>query len=173
MRTLQTDRLILRPFTVDDFDDVAAMFANPEVMEFIAVDGKPMPGFGAWQSLCATVGHWELRGYGQFAVIERASDEFVGRIGPWLPEDWPGLELGWLLTRRSWGKGYATEAAAVCLDYIFSELNQPQVISLIRPGNVRSIRVAERLGMQLTGEVRLNHVPELPVLQYALRRDGA
>lgn len=170
MTAFETDRLILRPFTLNDLDGLAAMVANPDVMEFLAVDGKPMPRFGAWQSLCATVGHWELRGYGMFAVIERASGEFVGRVGPWLPEDWPGLELGWSLRREFWGKGYATEAAAKCLDHIFGELNQPEVISLIRPGNVRSVRVAERLGMQLTGEVRLNHVPDLPVLRYVVTR---
>ena len=71
--TLTTDRLTLRQWTLDDFEDVAAMVADPMVMEFLATDGKPLPRFGAGQALCGQVGHWQLRGFGMFAVVERAT----------------------------------------------------------------------------------------------------
>jgi RimJ/RimL family protein N-acetyltransferase len=110
-----------------------------------------MSRFAAWQSFSATVGHWHLRGFGQFAVIERASGEFVGRVGPWHPEGWLDFEIGWTLRTASWGRGYATEAAARSIEHAFTDLNRTHVISLIHPENARSIRVAERLGERLDG----------------------
>lgn len=86
MKTLETERLTLRMCSLEDFEGYAAMGADPEVMRFLSVDGKPMPRFAAWQSFSAQVGHWHLRGYGMFTVIERATGSFVGRIGPWQPE---------------------------------------------------------------------------------------
>lgn len=71
------------------------------------------------------------------------------------PPGWPGFELGWVLAREHWGKGYAIEGARACLDYAFGPLGRDRVISLIRPANERSIRVAERLGERLAGEVDL------------------
>jgi len=168
---LETERLILRPCVLTDFDGFAAMFGDPDVARFVTPDGKPMPRFGAWQSLCSTVGHWTLRGFGMFAVVERETGMFVGRVGPWSPEGWPGFEVGWTLKKDMWGKGYATEAGLKCLEYSFSVLDQPQVMSLILPGNLRSIRVAERLGQHLEGDVALPHLPDRPVLKYVLSRD--
>jgi RimJ/RimL family protein N-acetyltransferase len=101
------------------------------------------------------VGHWSLRGYGLWAVEEQASGVLVGRIGFWNPEGWPGFEIGWMLRRSFWGQGYATEGARRALQYAFTELQQPQVISLIHPENAASIRVAGRLGEQLVGPIEL------------------
>src|SRR5262249_18364140 len=79
----------------------------------------------------------------------------VGRIGLFNPEGWPGLELGWVLGRAYWGKGYATEGARRALEYAFRELNLEHVISLIHPENRPSIRVAERIGETLEGKTEL------------------
>ena len=86
-----------------------------------------------------------------WAVEERASGAFIGRIGLYNPEGWPGLECIWTLARGAWGKGYATEGARRALAYAFTELDEARVISLIRPENTRSVRVAERLGETLEG----------------------
>jgi RimJ/RimL family protein N-acetyltransferase len=171
MTTLHTERLILRPWALDDFDSFAAMHAEPEVMQFIAPDGKPATRFLAWQGFCSTLGHWHLRGFGMFAVIERETGQLVGRAGPWHPEGWPGFEIGWTLRRAFWGRGYATEAARRCFDYAFTELGRDHLISLIEPANVRSVRVAERLGEHVEGNVTLAHVPQKTIVQYGLRRD--
>ena len=168
MTALETDRLLLRHWEQDDFEAFAAMSAEPAVMEFIAVDGKPLSRFMAWQGFCAMLGHWQLRGFGMFAVIERASGEFVGRVGPWQPEGWPGFEVGWTLRSKFWGRGYATEAARKCVEYSFTTLGQPHLISLIEPANVRSVRVAERLGEHVEGTATLPHVPQKTLLQYGL-----
>src|SRR5262245_43243664 len=121
MVTLETARLTLRPWRLEDFEPFAAMLAEPEVMAFLSANGKTLSSFEAWQALCTTVGHWTMRGYGMFAVLERTSGDLIGRIGPWCPEGWPDFELGWTLRRQSWGKGYATEAAHACLEYSFQE----------------------------------------------------
>jgi RimJ/RimL family protein N-acetyltransferase len=146
MTTLETERLTLRMPRLDDFEDYAAMWADAEVTQYISVDGKPMSRFAAWQSVTAQVGHWHLRGFGMFTMVERGTGAFVGRVGPWHPEGWPGLEIGWTLQRRYWGRGYATESARRCVRHAFDEPNQDRIISFILPENVRSTRVAERLG---------------------------
>jgi RimJ/RimL family protein N-acetyltransferase len=150
MVTLETDRLILRMLRASDFDAYAEMCADPEVMRHIG-DGQPLVRALAWRNLAMTVGHWHLRGYGLWAAQERSSGALVGRIGFWNPEGWPGFELGWMLRRAFWGRGYATEGARAALRFAFVELRQPHVISLIRPENAASIRVAQRLGERLLG----------------------
>jgi len=151
MVTLETDRLTLRMLRESDFDACAEAGADPEVMRFIG-DGQPLARPMAWRNMAMMLGHWQLRGYGMWAVEEKESGEMVGRVGCWRPEGWPGLEVGWTLRRRFWGRGYATEAARASVAYAFEALGQTRVISLIAPDNVNSIRVAERLGEKPEGE---------------------
>jgi RimJ/RimL family protein N-acetyltransferase len=169
--TLETDRLLLRPWRLDDFDAFAAMSADPEVMRFLAADGRPLTRFAAWQGLCALVGHWQLRGFGLFAVAERSTGALVGRVGPWHPEGWPAFEIGWTLRSEYWGRGYATEAVTRCLAHAFTDLGRTHVTSFIDPDNIRSIRVAQRVGEKLEGRVALPHLPHRSMLRYGLHRD--
>jgi RimJ/RimL family protein N-acetyltransferase len=168
---LETERLILRPWTLEDFDDFAAMCADPQVMRFLAEDGNPLTRFGAWRALAGIVGHWTLRGFGLFAVVERKTRAFVGRVGPWEPEGWPDFEIGWALRSECWGRGYATEAVKRCIDYAFSDLDRSHISSFVAPENTRSIHVAERVGERLEGETRLPHMPDRIVLQYGMSRE--
>jgi RimJ/RimL family protein N-acetyltransferase len=154
MLTLETERLTLRMFRESDTEAYAEMLADPEVMRYIG-DGQPLSRPFAWRNLALIVGHWQLRGYGLWAAEERASGQLVGRVGCWQPEGWPGFEVGWLLRRASWGRGYATEGARAALDFAFTRLGRPEVISLIQPDNAASIRVAERIGERLDGPVEL------------------
>jgi RimJ/RimL family protein N-acetyltransferase len=150
MVTLETDRLTLRMLAASDFDAYAEMCADPEVMRYIG-DGQPLVRALAWRNLAMMVGHWSLRGYGLWAAQERSSGALVGRIGFWNPDGWPGFELGWMLRRAFWGRGYATEGARAALRFAFVQLGQPHVLSLIHPENAPSIRVAQRLGERLLG----------------------
>src|SRR5213592_3324571 len=150
MATLQTDRLTLRMLRESDLDDYAEMCADPEVMRYVG-DGQTLVRQMAWRNLAQMVGHWSLRGYGLWAAEERSSGVLVGRIGFWNPEGWPGFELGWMLRKRYWGQGFATEGARAALRFAFTRLEQPEVISLIMPENAASIRVAERLGERQDG----------------------
>ena len=108
--------------------------------------GKTWTRLEAWRHIATVLGHWQLRGFGLWAVEEAESGAFVGRVGFIHPDGWPGFELGWTLARPFWGKGYATEAAQRALEYAFTELDRDHVISLIHPKNTASLAVAERLG---------------------------
>lgn len=143
--TLETDRLVMRMFREEDFETYAKLCADPLVMRFLA-EGKTQTRMEAWRSMAMFVGHWKLRGYGIWAVEEKATGQLIGRIGFFNPADWPGLELGWTLAREAWGKGYATEGARRALEYGFTEMKLDHVISLIYPENSASIRVAEKIG---------------------------
>ncbi|GAA2456748.1 GNAT family N-acetyltransferase [Actinomadura vinacea] len=142
---LETERLILRPLAGADFDDYAAMLADPDVTSGLAETVGTSPS-DAWHSLATFIGHHQIRGYSHWAVIEKETGKFAGRAGPWSPHGFPGLGVGWCLSREHWGKGYATEAGRAALAYCFSALDAEEVISLILPSNRRSAAVAERIG---------------------------
>lgn len=168
MLTLETERLLLRPFRDDDVDAYAAMCADSEVMRYIG--GRTvLSREDAWRQMAMFVGHWQLRGFGMWAVQERASGSFVGRVGLHFPEGWPDRELAWTLARPHWGRGFALEAARAALTHAFGPLGWHRVISLIDPDNIRSIRLAERLGERMEEEVMLRGYR---LYLYALDRDS-
>ncbi len=151
---LETQRLILRAFCKADLDTYAEMCADPEVMRYIG-NGQPLSRAESWRNMAMMLGHWQLRGYGMWAVEERQSGMMIGRIGCWQPEGWPGFEIGWTLLRVHWGGGFATEAARAAMNHAFCKLEQSHVISLIRPENASSRRVAEKLGEKLEGTTEI------------------
>jgi RimJ/RimL family protein N-acetyltransferase len=163
--TLTTERLTLRGWREDDLDAYARITADPEVMRFM---GGTLDRAEAWRQIALFTGHWELRGYGLW-VVER-DGALIGRIGLWRPEGWPGLEVGWLLARPSWGVGYATEAARTAVEWAWSALDTDRLISLIAPENHASARVAQRLDMRPVGGHRLGGNP---VVIHAVGRPGA
>jgi RimJ/RimL family protein N-acetyltransferase len=130
------------------------MCADPEVMRYLG-DGQTYTREQAWRHLAMLVGHWHLRGFGMWAVEERWSGAFVGRIGCHYPEGWPDFEIGWTLARPWWGRGFAREGAAAAIEHAFTALGREHIVSLIVPENVRSIRLAERLGEQREGEAEV------------------
>ncbi len=103
----------------------------------------------------ALAGAWVIQGYSMFSVIEKASGRWVGRLGPWYPEGWPGPEVGWGLARAAWGKGYATEGAVAAIDWAFEHLGWTEVIHTIAPDNARSQALARRLGSTCRGAGQL------------------
>ena len=158
--TLETERLILRPPLEADLDGWAELLGNEESSGFI---GGPLERSAAWRAMAAMTGSWWLRGHGMFSVVEKSSGQWIGRLGPWYPEGWPGTEVGWGLMKSAWGKGYATEGAARAIDWVFDELGWTEVIHSIHLDNQASIAVAERLGSAHIGPGRLpapfEHLP--------------
>ena len=168
MLTLETERLILRQWREDDFEPFARICADPEVMRYLNKEGKPLTRPEVWRNMAFHIGHWALRGYGHWAVEEKASGRFIGRIGFLNPEGWPGFEIGWTLAREYWGRGYASEGARRALHYAFTEMGRDHVISLIHPENRASAKVAERLGEKREGETEVNGIG---VLIYGISRE--
>lgn len=145
---LQTARLILREYRQADFDAFAAFYAS-ERSQFI---GGPVTREMAWRGLATHLGHWALRGYGFWAVEDRASGQFCGHVGLWFPEGWPEPEVGWVMMGHAEGRGIAHEAALAARDYAFGPLGWTTAISAIDPGNARSIRLAARMDCQREGD---------------------
>jgi RimJ/RimL family protein N-acetyltransferase len=149
---LETPRLTLRPPRLEDFEPWAELIDDPVAARFI---GGRQPRNIAWRSAMAVAGAWYLQGFAMFSVLEKPSGRWVGRVGPWMPEGWPGTEVGWMIVPACWGRGYAVEAAAAAIDWAFERLGWDDVIHVIDPDNVASQRVAMKLGSQNRGPGRL------------------
>jgi RimJ/RimL family protein N-acetyltransferase len=145
---IETSRLLLRVPCLADLDAWAAMMTDEEATRFI---GGVMPRAVTWRALMTMIGSWHATGVGMFSVFEKASGRWVGRLGPWQPEGWPGTEVGWALARDCWGRGYATEGAEAATDFAFDTLGWTNVIHSIDPANVASQSVAKRLGSRNLG----------------------
>lgn len=155
--TLRTERLVLRPWAPEDRMSFAALNADPEVVRFIA-GGAPLRQEDSDALVDRIEEHWASHGFGLWAVEERDGGAFAGFAGlavPWfLPAVLPAVEVGWRLARGVWGRGYATEAGTAALHHAFGSLGLAEVIATIMPENHRSVRVADKLGLRLTGARR-------------------
>ncbi len=146
---LETARLRLRIPQEHDFAGFCALMSDPEAARHI---GGVQPDAITWRNMAALIGHWQMRGYGFFSVEEKHTGQWVGRVGPWNPHQWPAPEVGWSILRAHWGKGYGPEAAAAALDFVFDQLGWGRVIHLIAKDNINSAAVARKLGSAPTGE---------------------
>jgi RimJ/RimL family protein N-acetyltransferase len=151
--TLETTRLRLRGLRGSDFEDYAALYADPEVTRFIGNNGETWDRGRSWRHMAFAVGHWQLQGAGIWVVEEKASGAFLGMIGFWEPVTWPGFELSGHIARRFWGQGYASEGTRAAMAYAFHVLRRERLISLVNPANHASIRVVERIGERLEGRI--------------------
>lgn len=156
---LETPRLRLRQWRAGDRAPFAAINADPEVMRHI---GSGVLGrAGSDELLNRLRREWTRNGHGLWALERREDGALLGFCGlavpGFLPQVLPAVEIGWRLRRDAWGHGYATEAARAALAAGWHDLALAQVISIIHPDNERSMAVAERLGMRVTG--RTTHVP--------------
>ena len=149
---LETARLILRPPQRDDLDAWATFMEDGDAVRFI---GGPTPRAVTWRGIMTMIGAWHAEGFAMFSVIEKASGRWIGRLGPWCPEGWPGTEVGWGLAREVWGKGYATEGATAAMDYAFDVLGWTEAVHTIEPANTASQAVARRLGSTILRQARM------------------
>lgn len=168
MQILETSRLILREFTTEDADALARVLSDPETMRFYPA---PCDRAGVEEWIASNIRRYNECGYGLWGMILKSSGELVGDCGL-TPQSVDGLmeiEIGYHLRRDLWCQGLATEAARACRDYGFANLSVDRIISLIRPENIPSCRVAEKNGMTVWKEIVWR---DLPHLVYAIRRDG-
>ena len=183
---LCTARLVLRGWREDDVPAYQRIVGDREVMRYMGsglrwsakraaagliARGSDLEGRRSVRHLA---GHWQRNGFGEWAVEERSTGELVGRLGLVYHADWVAdesrVELGWLLARRAWGKGYATEGGRAGLDYAFGRLEMARLISIALVANRRSRRVMEKLGLSLQGRT---HWKGSDVVWYAIdREDG-
>jgi RimJ/RimL family protein N-acetyltransferase len=149
---LATERLTLRAPEARDFEPMAVFLASDRAR----MVGGPFDRLGAWRALAASIGHWELRGYGMRAVDESATGAFVGQVGMFDPEGWIAREIAWWIAAPEHeGRGFAFEAALAARRYAYGVAGWREAFSVIHPENGRSIRLAERLGCRLDREQAL------------------
>jgi RimJ/RimL family protein N-acetyltransferase len=147
--TIETERLTLRGYRVEDFPDVAAAWADPEVVRYV---GGPSTEEQSWARFLRNIALWPMLGYGYWAATERDTGRYVGDVGlaDFKREIEPSLkgvpEIGWVLARWSHGRGYATEAAQAVLRWLETAHGAQRTVCIIDERNRASVRVAEKCG---------------------------
>jgi RimJ/RimL family protein N-acetyltransferase len=166
---IETERLLLRPLDDGDLDQWhRQIFSDPMVTRYLPVR-KPIPREDAVERLASQVEAWRTRGFGVWAVLDRASNRLAGHSGFVTPEASDRIELIYALGRDWWGKGLATEAAAACLRQGFEVLNFTEVAALSFPENESSIHVMLKLGFVFEASVTRFDVD---LLRYKVNADS-
>ena len=157
MMVAETERLLIRHVGHDDIDAFAELFGDPEVMRFSS-GTKSRDETLRWIEGCLLDYQPERWGYGLWAVVFKGTGQVIGFCGLTRYDDLDGqqeVEIGYRFARRSWGQGFATEAASATRDYAFSRLRMNRLFSLIEAENAASIQVARKIGMSLEKTITL------------------
>jgi RimJ/RimL family protein N-acetyltransferase len=166
MSGVETERLILRPPHPSDTDELAAIFAKPEVWWFPFQRGLTVEETESWIDRHRT--NWRERGLGQWIAIDRSSDRIVGYCGlafpTFLPEIMPAVEVGYRLDPLYWDRGFATEGARAALRFGFDERALDRIVGIYETENERSGRVMERLGMTFDRDTVVPDGPKVRVM---------
>lgn len=147
--TIMTDRVILRAPIMEDFEPYAETLTDPERSKYI--DG-PYSRDGAWKDMCSMIANWHLQGFGGWSMERRKSGEFLGMVAISQAPSFPEVEMGWVIQADAEGHGYGFEAASAMRQHAFDELGFETLVSYIDPDNIRSQKLAERLGAQRDDE---------------------
>lgn len=163
---LETERLILREFRLEDFNSFATLMADPVFRRYLG-KGEPLNREMAWRAYTGIIGHWVLRGFGFWAIEHKSSGDYVGHVGIHYPEDWPDVEIGWGIAPVYQRGGYGFEAAKRVMQFGFEVLELEHLISLIVQGNKASANLAKKLGEKHTETIEMMG---LPVDVYRIKR---
>jgi len=175
INSVETARLLLRMPELSDAEAFMAILWDPEVVEQKQVTLLEPPGGLdlALKNTSKMRRQWELRGYGQWSVIEKVTGQVIGCVGFYHPQrPWPGVDLGWVVHRSRWGQGLATEAASAALGWIWEHTQIDRIVSLIAPDDLRSIRVATKIGERFE-RVDVDPVHGEPTHVYTIARPRA
>lgn len=141
---VQTERLVLRQFNDADWQDLHAYYSSEQAITYTV--GRVFSEGDTWRAMSSMLGHWQLRGYGPYALEEKSSGRVIGICGFWFPNDWPEPEIKWALSPEFWGKGYASEAARAVQKVGREYLPDISLISFINENNQASIELAKAVG---------------------------
>jgi RimJ/RimL family protein N-acetyltransferase len=172
INSVETARLLLRVPELADAQALMGIIWDPEVVEQKQVTLREPPG-GLDLALKNTNDmrrQWELRGYGQWSVIDKVTGHVIGCVGFYHPQkQWPGVDLGWVVHRSRWGHGFSTEAATAAIGWVWENTQIDRIVSLIAPDDRRSIRVATKIGERFE-RADVDPVHGEPVHVYAIAR---
>ena len=163
--TIETARLILRPWRTDDLKDLECLFADPAVRL-----GRHLPPERIIAIAEGSLRQWQHNGFGPWAALDKVTGQWIGRVGLDELDNWSDahrVEVGWELHRACWGKGLATEAGLAALRFGFVEHHLERIISVTAPWNTAAHRVMERIGLEYQGYRQWSGVE---VVWYAMDR---
>jgi RimJ/RimL family protein N-acetyltransferase len=171
MTAIDTPRLLLRLPESADAVPFMEMFQDPELIERKQVTLVTSPGGidVAIRNIEGMLQHWQLRQYGLWAVVERATGQVVGCVGLQYPSGWPRVELAWIIHRSRWGSGFATEAGRAALRWVWERTEIEHMISLINANDFRSMRVATKIGEHFE-RTDIDPINSEPVHVYGIHR---
>jgi ribosomal-protein-alanine N-acetyltransferase len=147
---LETERLHLRPITIEDLDHYIALAGDPDVMRFIGTQGALTPEQSR-ERVEFMLDHWRQHGFGMWSVFRKADGVFVGRCGFRYLDNTTEIELGYTLGKVHWGQGYATEASRAVLRYAFEVMKLKRLVAIADPANTASVNVMRKVGMTFEG----------------------
>jgi RimJ/RimL family protein N-acetyltransferase len=166
--TIDTERLRLRALTPDDVDNLAALYADPDVMRYVG-NGQPLPRERAEFSVDRAVNYWwKEHNFGPWVIELRDTGEFVGRCTIQTLQDGPEVEVGYILAKPHWGKGYATEATRALLAYGFDTAGLNRIVAITYPENTPSQHVLEKAGLKFE---KMAHYLDTEVCYFAITRE--
>jgi RimJ/RimL family protein N-acetyltransferase len=167
MPEIETDRLRHRMLRIEDLPDLMSIVGDGEAMKYLGLEGAtPLTLEEAKDLLIRMIAFWDQRGFGRWAVLNKATANMVGLCGLRLLEDTP--ELFYAFAKDYWGQGLATESARACLRYGFEELGFDRIVAASRHANAASIRVMKKIGMRYEKEINYQGVN---AVCYAATRD--
>jgi RimJ/RimL family protein N-acetyltransferase len=167
MASVETDRLLLRPWCEDDGVELQRLFSDPAV-----VGGRNLPPDRVTRLADGSLRQWRVNGFGPWAAIDKATGTWIGKLGLDELADWPEpdrIEVGFELHRAWWGRGLATEGALAALRFGFEQHGLPRIISVTAAAHAVARRVMEKAGLTYRG-TRYWMNPEVPVVVYAIDR---
>lgn len=167
MQRIETERLTLRPFTLDDLDALFLVNSDPDVMKYIG-DGNPLSQQQTRARLDAIITHWDRHGFGLWAVVHKPDAAVIGFCGLQFLENTPEVEVGYRLRKASWGMGLATEAVKASLEYGFGKLGLDRIVAVVHPDNIASQKVLAKNGLRYEKDARYYNTD---VKYFALGRD--
>jgi RimJ/RimL family protein N-acetyltransferase len=169
---LETERLVLRRFVLEDLDDLFALYQDKEIRRHFP-EGILSYAQTKEELEWFMNGHPRFPELGLWATIHKETGEFMGRCGllPWIIEDRQEVEVAYLLGKKFWGKGFASEAASAIVQYAFGHLDLSRLICLIDPENTASVKVAQRIGMSFEQKVDGIDGDGIPTLIYSISRN--
>ena len=165
MKEIETARLYLRQFTLDDLDDLSRIYSDPETMKYLT---GVRTREATETAIHAMLQRWEQNNFGMWALVHKIDCKMIGRCGLAFLDKTPEVELGYAIDKVYWNQGLVTEASFASLNYGFEILQLERIVAIARPENIASQRVMQKVGMKYEKNA---HYYETDVVYYAILRE--
>ena len=169
---LETERLLLRWFTLDDIDAYNELGTNPQLIRYVG--NQPFASLAVAREtlVAAPLKDYATYGYGRFACVWKQTGQVIGFCGPKFLPDTGDVDLGYRFLPNFWGMGLATEAGLAAVDYARHQLGLGRLVAWVHPDNVASARVLAKLGFAFERRTTVADIPDIEFDFYAKRLDG-